>query len=127
MKTKQIILTAIFCYAIFIFTGLQPVKADPLELHGQIHYYYPPETGAGATLMYGLNADLNFSSNFSLAAWVEYTTYRTGGHDYSLLPVTVDLIYRFTPGMPLDFYCGAGVGFYKKTLIILPKPLQAAN
>jgi hypothetical protein len=90
-----------------------PASAGLIDIRARLSMYSPSE-GGGPALMYGLGADVNFDEHLTLAAAAEYAAYSANGHNYTLMPITLDLIYRLLPGFPIDPFLGAGLGIYNK-------------
>lgn len=100
---------------LLLFLAAPQAQASLIEVNGRFSFYNPPEAGASTVFMYGLGLNFNFLPSLTLATAVEYTSYSAGGHNYSLMPVTADLIYHVLPISPVDPYLGAGLGYYQKT------------
>lgn len=113
MKMKPFVsLTGLVLAALL---GALPAQAALMEVNGRFSFYNPPEAGAGTAFMYGLGLDFNFLPSLTLSTAIEYTAYSAGGHNYSLMPITADLIYHVIPLSPVDPYLGVGLGYYSKT------------
>lgn len=115
---KKIFLASWLMLMIFFFflNFSGTAAANLLELSPRLQLYNPPETRHSFTWMYGLGAKLNLTPNLSFLSTIDYTSYGTAGHTYSLMPVTGDVIYYLLPGQNLNPFLGAGVGFFKKTI-----------
>jgi len=111
---------------IIIFTlifSLLPgaASAGLLTLGAKASIYTPPEVGANPTLMYGFVLDYDINEIFHARAGASYTSYSV--HDditdtninYTLMPITLNLIAHFIPGGAIDPYIGGGIGYYSKT------------
>jgi len=89
-----------------------PCFAGKLDLMGRAGIYTPPVSGAAPSIMYGVGAEYGITENLSIRAAADTTSYSDGTNNYTLTPVTVDLIYHQTIQGMLTPYVGAGLGYY---------------
>ncbi len=89
--------------------------AGQLTLGAKASIYNPPEEGANPSLMYGFVLDYDINAFLHAQADASYTSYTADGIDYTLMPITVNLIAHFIPGGAIDPYLGGGLGYYSKT------------
>lgn len=89
--------------------------AGELTLGAKASIYNPPEDGASPSLMYGFALDYDINRYFHAIAGASYTSYAAKGVDYTLMPITFDLVAHFRPDSNIDPYLGLGVGYYSKT------------
>jgi len=84
--------------------------AGTLNVSGRAGLYNP---GTGSTsMMYGIGADYQITSNLSARAAVETTTYNnSNGVSTTYMPVTADLIYGQTFLGMITPYAGAGLSY----------------
>ena len=78
--------------------------------------YNPPEDGASPSFMYGFGFDYAVNPVVTVRGAAEYTSYTAKGVNYSLMPITLNVIAHFIPYGQIDPYLGAGVGLYSKTV-----------
>ena len=109
--SKTALLTIILLVAIpsSAFAGL-------LTLGAKASIYNPPEEGANPTLMYGFMLDYDINRILHARVGAFYTSYTAKGINYTLMPITLDLIAHFMPESNIDPYLGAGIGHYSKTV-----------
>jgi opacity protein-like surface antigen len=93
-----------------------PCFAGNLDLMGRAGIYTPPVSGAAPSIMYGVGAEYEVTDNISVRAAADTTSYSDGTDNYTLTPVTVDLIYRQTIQGMLTPYVGAGIGYYSTSV-----------
>jgi hypothetical protein len=87
-----------------------------LVLGAKASIYNPPEDGANPSLMYGFVLDYDINRYLHAQADASYTSYTAKGIDYTLMPITFNLIAHFMPESNIDPYLGGGVGYYSKTV-----------
>ncbi len=102
---KKLMLGSILVLAL----GL-PVLAGTLNISGRAGMYNPGN-GASPSVMYGVGANYDITSNLSVRGAVETTTYNVGGDSVTYMPVTADLIYNQTIGGIFTPYVGAGLSY----------------
>ena len=95
---------------------VSPSLAGNLNLMGRAGIYTPTVAGAAPSLMYGVGAEYDMTENLTLRAAADTTSYSDGTNNYSLTPITLDLIYRQTIGGMLTPYVGAGLGYYASSV-----------
>lgn len=91
-------------------------SAGILNVSGRAGIYSPPQSGSSPSLMYGLGADLGLTDHLSVRAAIDTTSYSVGGNQYTLTPVTVDIIYHETIAGMVTPYAGVGVGYYSSSV-----------
>jgi hypothetical protein len=111
MKIKKIL--PLFLALLLMASGMS--FAGDLTLGARAGVYNPPEEGAKPSFMYGFTLDYGINAYLHARADASYTSYAADGIDYTLMPVTINLIAHFLPGAPIDPYLGGGVGYYSKT------------
>lgn len=89
--------------------------AGMLTLGAKAAIYNPPEAGANPSLMYGFVLDYEINRMLHANAGTSYTSYTAGGVNYTLMPITLNLIAHFMPDSNIDPYLGGGLGYYSKT------------
>ena len=109
-------LKKLFIFIFLLSVAALPSFAGTLNHSGRAGIYTPTVAGASPSLMYGLGADYTLNDNLSVRAAVETTSYSAGGNNYTLTPITVDLIYRQTFVGMVTPYVGAGLGYYGSTV-----------
>ena len=100
---------------ILLICSSQAANAGQLTLGAKASVYSPPEEGANPSLMYGFMLDYDINASLHARAEASYTSYTAKGIDYTLMPVTFNLIAHFIPGGAIDPYLGGGIGYYSKT------------
>lgn len=75
---------------------------------------YDPPGEAGPTLMIGVSAGVRFNDYFEGACNIEWTQYKEGGKDVTLIPVTVDVVSHPLGIRLFDPFIGGGLGYYYK-------------
>jgi hypothetical protein len=113
MKRSNLILLLVVGSLVFFSSR---AGAGLITLGAKASVYNPPEQGASPALMYGFLLDYEINSYFHANAGASYTSYTANGNNYTLMPITFDLIYHIMPGASLDPYIGGGLGYYSKTI-----------
>jgi opacity protein-like surface antigen len=108
---KKILLTLVAIA--FVVT---PSLAGNLDLMGRAGIYTSPIAGTSPSVMYGVGAEYTLNSNFSVRAAADTTSYSDGTNNYTLTPITIDLIYKQTIEGMVTPYVGAGVGYYASSM-----------
>jgi opacity protein-like surface antigen len=109
-------MSRILCALIVLTIIVSPVFAGQLNLMGRAGIYTPPVAGAAPSIMYGVGAEYDMTENFTVRAAADTTSYSDGTNNYTLTPVTLDLIYRQTIQGMLTPYVGAGIGYYASSV-----------
>lgn len=90
-----------------------PCFAGTINVSGRAGLY---NNGSGSTsMMYGVGADYQITSNLSARAAVETTSYISNGVNVTYMPVTADLIYGQTFLGMITPYAGAGLSYNTTT------------
>ena len=104
------------CLSVILLMSISSaVLAGQLTLGAKAYIYNPPEEGASPSLMYGFVLDYDMNRYLHAMAEASYTSYAAKGINYTLMPITLNLVAHFLPGSPVDPYLGGGVGYYSKT------------
>jgi len=111
MKILRVILITVLLAALST-----PASAGMLTLGAKASIYNPPEAGASPSLMYGFMLDYDINAVFHARAGAHYTSYTANDVDYTLMPITLDILAHLMPGNNVDPYLGVGVGYYSKTI-----------
>lgn len=106
--------TALLATAILLFYCGSSI-AGLMTLGAKASVYNPPEPGANPSLMYGFFLDYEINEYLHARTDASYTSYTAEGIDYTLMPITANLIAHFMPGSSVDPYIGGGLGYYSKT------------
>jgi opacity protein-like surface antigen len=101
--------------SMIVLAAGSPALAGSLTLGAKASIYNPPEEGANPSLMYGFFLDYEMSKFLHARADASYTSYAAKDHNYSLMPITLNLIAHFIPDGNIDPYLGGGVGYYSYT------------
>ena len=109
LKTGPLLLLCLIALSSIAYAG-------QLALTAKASIYNPPEACAAPSLMYGFGLDYDINGYWHAMADASYTSYAAGGKNYTLMPITVNLIGHFAPGAPVDPYLGGGLGYYSKTV-----------
>ena len=105
-------------FSLLIVLGLlaAPSFAGQLDLIGRAGIYTPTIAGASPSIMYGVGAEYGINDNLAVRAAADTTSYSDGTNNYTLTPITVDLIYRQTMMGMFTPYVGAGLGYYASSV-----------
>lgn len=103
--------------SVLVVLGLLTVPsfAGQLDLMGRAGIYTSPIAGTSPSIMYGVGAEYGINDNLAVRAAADTTSFSDGTSNYTLTPVTIDLIYRQTIQGMLTPYVGAGIGYYANT------------
>lgn len=106
----------IFLVVLFFIIFAQSVQAGIVSFSARASIYNPPEEGASPSIMYGFGFDYSVNPIVTVRGAAEYTSYTVKGVQYSLMPITLNIIAHFIPYGNFDPYLGAGCGLYSKTV-----------
>jgi hypothetical protein len=112
MKNLKLYLLIIIAFSLLV----QSAHAGLLTLGAKASIYNPPEEGANPSVMYGFVLDYDINRILHARAGASYTSYTAKGINYTLMPITLNLIAHFMPESTVDPYLGGGVGYYSKTV-----------
>lgn len=112
MRIQKVILLII----ILLVAISSSAFAGLLTLGAKASIYNPPEEGANPTLMYGFILDYDINRILHARAGASYASYMAKGINYTLMPITFNLIAHFMPESNIDPYLGGGLGYYSKTV-----------
>ena len=113
MKRLTLIMFLLFALALL---NASPAFCGALTMGAKASIYNPPQEGASPSLMYGFFLDYEINKYVHTRADASYTSYSANGHNYTLMPITINLIAHFMPDGVIDPYLGGGIGYYSQTM-----------
>ncbi|MGB9561528.1 MAG: hypothetical protein ACPL6C_01815 [bacterium] len=89
------------------------IFAGKVSVGGNFSVYDPPGD-AGPTIMIGVSLGVRFNDYFEGACNIDWTQYKEGGKDVTLIPITIDIISHPLGIKLFDPFIGGGIGYYYK-------------